>query len=140
MDESAKVEQARVRGESLEQIAQRFKRWRESRKRGEHIPPALWAAAVGLAKEHGLYRIAHALRLDHDGLKRRLESAGGVARGGKVEPRFVELFAAPAATTAGVRECVVELENVRGAKMRVALNGNGLAGLAGLCSAFWSAS
>jgi hypothetical protein len=38
-----------------------------------------------------------------------------------------------------MRECVVELENARGATMRVELNGAGLAGLAGLCSAFWSA-
>ena len=140
MDESAKVEQARGRGESLEQVAQRFKRWRETRVRGEHIPPALWSAAVGMAKEHGLYRIGHELRVDHDGLKKHLERAGGVARSGKVDSRFVELFAAPAPTAAGMRECVVELENARGAKMRVELNGNGLAGLAGLCAAFWSAS
>jgi hypothetical protein len=39
----------------------------------------------------------------------------------------------------GPRECVVEVENARGAKMRVELNGAGLAGLAGLCSVFWSA-
>jgi hypothetical protein len=35
---------------------------------------------------------------------------------------------------------VVELDNARGAKMRVELDGNGLAaGLSVLCSAFWSA-
>ena len=95
MDESAKVEQARVRGESLEQIAQRFRRWRESRKRGEHIPPALWLAAVGMAKEHGLYRIAHELRIDHDGLKKRLERVGGVARSGKVDTRFEQGLTCP---------------------------------------------
>jgi hypothetical protein len=34
---------------------------------------------------------------------------------------------------------VVEMNNARGVKLRVELNGKGLAGLAGLCSAFWSA-
>jgi hypothetical protein len=140
MNETTKVEQARGRGESLEQIERRFRRWRESRKRGEHIPVALWAAAVGLTKEHGLHRIAQELRVDYDGLKKRLEHAGGAARAGEVDTRFVELFAAPASTAAGVCECAVELENTRGAKMRVELNGNGLGGLAGLCSAFWSAA
>ena len=141
MDEMAKVDRATGRGESLEQVAERFKRWRETRVRGAHIPSDLWAAAVGMAKEHGLLRIAHELRVDHDGLKRRLERAGGVARRGTLDTEFVELFAAPAATTtAGMRECVVELENARGAKMRVELTGKGLAGLAGLCNAFWSAS
>jgi hypothetical protein len=140
MDEVAKIGAVRGHGESLEQVGERFKRWRETRVRGAHIPADLWAAAVVMAKEHGLHRIAHELHVDHDGLKRRLERAGGVARLGKLDTEFVELFAAPAATAAGMRECVVELENARGAKMRVELNGKGLTGLAGLCSAFWSAS
>ena len=140
MNETVKVEQARERGESLERIERRFRRWRESRKRGERIPVALWAAAVGLTKEHGLHRIAQELRVDYDGLKKRLEHAGGAARAGKVDTEFVELFAAPGSTAAGVCECAVELQNARGAKMRLELNGNGLGGLAGVCSAFWSAA
>ena len=140
MDEIAMVEQARGHGDSREQIEERFKRWRENRQRGERIPEALWAAAVGAAKEHGPYRISQALRLDYAGLKKRLERAGGGVRTGKPEARFVELFAAPVSTAMGMRECVVELENGRGAKMRVELNGAGLAGLAGMCSALWSAA
>jgi hypothetical protein len=140
MEQIAKAEPARRQGESLEQVAQRFRHWRETRIRGEHIPPDLWAAAVGLAKAHSLERIAHELRVEHGGLKRRVERAGVVARGVKLDTQFVELFAAPAVITAGMRECVVELENARGAKMRVELNGNGIAGLAGLCSAFWGAA
>jgi hypothetical protein len=57
-------------------------------------------------------------------------------------PRFVELFAsAGRATPAGAAraQCVVELDNARGAKMRVELDGQGLAGLSVLCSAFWAA-
>ena len=109
MEETRKSEQASGRGESLEHVELRFKRWRESRQRGEHIPPALWAAAVAVAKEHGLHRIAHELRVDYDGLKRRLERVGGAASSGMLDTRFVEL------------------------------SGNGLAGLDGLCGAFWSA-
>jgi len=43
------------------------------------------------------------------------------------------------ASAAGRAECIVEMGNARGAKMRVELSGQGLAGLVGLCSAFWSA-
>ena len=71
---------------------------------------------------------------------RRVERAGPAARDVRLDTQFVELFAAPAGTSAGMRECVVELENARGAKMRVELSGNGLAGLAGMCSTFWSAA
>ena len=45
-----------------------------------------------------------------------------------------------AAAATGVHDCVVELHNARGAKMRVELNAGGLAGLAHLCRAFWGAA
>ena len=139
MNEIAQVEQVRGRGERLEQIERRFRRWREGRKRGERIPVALWSAAVGLAQEHGPHRIALELRVDYAGLKRRLERAEGATRGGQVETRFVELIAAPASIAMGRCECAVELENGRGAKMRVELNGQGLVGLSALCGAFLGA-
>ena len=51
--------------------------------------------------------------------------------------RFVELFAAGMPTASASRaECVAELANGLGARKRVELNGQGLAGLAALCSAF----
>jgi len=85
--------------------------------------------------------VATRLHLDDAGLKRRVEGGGATPPRGEVAPRFVELFApsASAASAAERAECVVEMGNARGAKMRVALSGQGLAGLAGLCSAFWSA-
>ena len=140
MRQTTKGEYASGHGESMEQIEQRFRRWRETRVRGERIPPALWAAAVGLARQHGLHRVAHDLGVDYAGLKRRLERAGGAVQAGKVDTRFVELLVSPTALAAGRCECTVELENARGARMRVELNGNGLGGLAGLCTAFWSGS
>lgn len=137
MDERAKVEQAGAHGESLKQVAERFRHWRETRIRGAHIPKGLWAAAVGMAREHGLHRVVCELRVDRDRLKKRLEHDGGAAQPGKSGTRFVELMVSPAPSLC---ECTVELENGRGAKMRVELNGNGMAALVGLCSAFWGAA
>jgi hypothetical protein len=53
---------------------------------------AFWAAATELAKEHGLYTVAHALKQDYVGLKKRV---GGSAprRRKPAPPRFVELIA-----------------------------------------------
>jgi hypothetical protein len=145
MDERAKGEQGSTGREGLEETEQRFKRWRESRRRGDHIPVELWETAVGLAREHGVPRIANRLRLNADCLSRRMEGAASPAQASKVDKadtEFVELFAAPPAVSAAagmreMRECVIELENARGAKMRVELNGAGLAGLAHLCRGFW---
>lgn len=136
-----KVKQAR-RGESLEEVRERFTHWRETRSRGEHIPRMLWAAAVGVARERGLQVVARELRVDSDLLKKRLEQSGGALPASSMGTQFVELALAPARQPGAQIpcECVLELENTRGAKMRVELNGNGLAGLAGLCSVFWSAA
>ena len=141
MDTTTKLSQARD-DEGLEEAGRRFRQWRETRERGEHIPAVLWAEAVGMAMEHGLDRVAQVLHVDYDRLKKRLVQAGGEIQAIKGGSPFVELTFAPVSESAAqsVCECAIELENVRGAKMRVELNGNGLVGLAGLCSAFWSAA
>jgi hypothetical protein len=102
----------------------------------------LWSAAIGLAGKHGVYRVSRALHLDYKNLKRRQQEQAGVPGAREQETRFVELTVSPAREPAAQRlcECTIELENPRGAKMRVELNGPGLAGLASLCSAFWCAA
>jgi len=141
MEDTRKVQETSVAGDSLEQVRQQLQDWRAGRKLGTPIPVPLWAAAVAAAREQGLHRVATRLNLDYAGLKRRFEDGGATPPRGEVAPRFVELFppAASMTTATGRSECVVEMDNARGAKMRVELNGQGLAGLAGLCSAFWSA-
>ena len=137
MKMATKSAQAGEHGESLEQVKRRFALWRESRKRGEHISNALWVAAVALVERHGLQRTAQELRIDYGGLKKRLERGADPERTGKVGTQFVEMFAPPAFSAAPMTECIVEMENARGGKMRVELRS--LDGLAGLASAFWNA-
>ena len=136
MKMATKSVQAGEHVEGLEQVKQRFALWRESRKRGEHISNALWVAAVALVERHGLQRTAKELRIDYGGLQKRLERGADPARLGKLETQFVEMFTPPAFSAAPMSECIVEMENARGGKMRVELRN--LDGLAGLASAFWS--
>lgn len=142
MEVTSKAVQAKVLGDGLSQLKRQFDQWRAGRKVGERIPLELWAGAVGAAVEHGAYRVAAELHLDYAVLKRRAALAGGTVPATELAPRFVELFAPAGPTRPAVAsqpECVVELENARGAKMRVELSGNGLCGLSTLCSAFWAA-
>ena len=145
MEATSKAVQTRECSDGLTQLKRQFDHWRAGRKVGARIPLELWAGAVTAAVEHGAYRVAAELHLDYAVLKGRAALAGGKAgkaAATELTPRFVELFAPAGPTTLATSnpECVVELDNARGAKMRVELNGKGLAGLAGLCSAFWSAS
>ena len=142
--ELTKDENASGPGESLEQLGQRFKHWRETRVRSQRIPAQMWTAAVQMALQLGVQRVAKVLRVDYERLKRRVQGAGGVVPAGKIGTRkvdtvFVEMLVSPPTAAPGRCECALELENAQGAKMRMELSGNGLGALGAVCSAFWGA-
>jgi hypothetical protein len=142
MEATSKAGRTKSCSHELAQLKMRFDQWRAGRKVGQRIPLQLWASAVVAAVEHGVYRVAVELRLDYAVLKRRVAAAPANAPANQVTPRFVELFAPAGPVTAqrtSQSECVVEMANARGARMRVELNGQALAGLPALCSAFWAA-
>lgn len=101
--------------EAISQLQRQLDQFRSTQPRRTKLPESLWQAAVELARQHGIYPVAHPLRLDYMGLKKRL---GGVAmlRGKVTKPAFVELITPPA--TAPV-ECLIEFESSRGGKMRI---------------------
>lgn len=68
-----------------------------------------------LARQHGVYSVAHPLRLDYMGLKKRLDGIPGSQKKA-VKPAFVELIADRAATMA---DFVIEFESSIGGKMRI---------------------
>jgi hypothetical protein len=143
MKVTGKAVQLKSSADALMQLKERFATWRAVRKLGMRIPPELWAAAVEMVAVYGACRVAGELNLDYDMLKQRVALGGGKVRTTELAPRFVELFAAAGAMpvqSALKPECVVELANARGARMRVELNGQGLVGLSALCSAFLGAS
>jgi hypothetical protein len=118
---------------TLSDVESQFARWRRSRRRGTRIPTALWDAAVGAARDCGVSKVAGALRLDYYKLKQRLEAPPGLETGGG-GGAFLEipLPASPAA------ECVFELEDAQGVRLRVAVKGASPAELEPLARAFWS--
>jgi hypothetical protein len=106
--------------EPIVQLQRRFDEFRSSRPHRAKLPETLWESAVELARQHGLYSVAHPLRLDYVQLKKRL---GGVSdvRKKAAKPTFVELVAAHPAT---MSECVVEFESSIGSKMRIQWKGS----------------
>ena len=139
-----KAVRVQASADALTQLKDRFATWRAVRKIGMRIPPELWSAAVEMVAVHGACQVAGELSLDYDMLKRRVAQAGGKVTSTELAaPGFVELFAAagamPALAPSAQPQCVVELANAGGARMRVELNGQGLAGLPALCGAFLGA-
>jgi hypothetical protein len=94
-----------------------------------------------LAGAYGLCRTARVLRLDYPALKRHVEAAGppSVSR---PELAFVELAPSERPSFSGIPgapECILECENVSGAKLRVQLKGVAVPDLLALSRSFWSA-
>ncbi len=105
--------------EPIVQLQRELEQFRGSHPHRTRLPESLWQSAVELARQHGLYLVAHPLRLDYVQLKKRL---GGVSdlRKKAAKPTFVELVAAHPATMA---ECVIEFESTLGSKMRIQWKG-----------------
>ncbi len=109
--------------EPIMQLQRQLAQFRSAHARRSKLPKALWQAAVEPAREHGIYAVAHPLRLDYLGLKRRL----GGDHGGKQparrrltkpasKPAFVELVPPHRSL---LEECMIEIESARGGKMRI---------------------
>ena len=119
----------------LERTRQRFDRWRETRKVRSRIPESLWTSAVKMARAYGINRTARALRVDYYSLKERVESeasSSGVSKK-NTSSTFVELAVPAIASTC---ECLLELEDEAGAKMRIRLKGIEAPDLAALARSF----
>ena len=93
---------------NMQKVLRRFERWRNAHTGRLPIPTRLWGAAVELAREHGVFHTAKALRLEYGKLKQLLESTGAVKRHGaatasvksrrtrsEAPPAFLELLASP---------------------------------------------
>jgi hypothetical protein len=101
--------------EPIAQLQLQLEQIRSTQPRVKRLPDSVWQAAVELAREHGVYSVAHHLRLDYTGLKKRL---GGVShrRRKARKPTFVELMATPSVMQG---ECLIEFESLRGGKVRI---------------------
>jgi hypothetical protein len=122
---------------SAHEIHDRIEHWRQTRQKRTHMPADLWAAAVGLAREHGIYSVAHALELSYGALKNH------VARAGENEPvaetpanGFVEL-PPPQIGTPEQMAGELEFTAADGAKLTMRLPRIGAIDILGLAQAFW---
>lgn len=120
---------------TLARAAQRFEKWRRTREKKGRIPDPLWRLATKVGKKYGVNVTARALRLDYYDLKRRVEEATqSDASGSENTTAFVEVVSPPC-PSAG--ECLVELEDPQGVKMRIHLKTAGPSELAALGHLFW---
>lgn len=100
--------------EAVLQLQRQLDQFRGTQSRRTKLPEPLWQAAVELARQHGVYPVAHPLRLDYMQLKKRLSGVPGRRRKPS-KPAFVELISPQPA----LAECAIEFESASGSKMRI---------------------
>lgn len=116
----------RTRRPRLETVRQRLDRWRQTRPHARAaLPPRLWAAAVALVPEHGLYGTARALRLGYGALKQHVEGTGGQGPG-RPRSAFLEI---PVSAVSARDTWSIEIEGAS-TTVRVRLTGLALTDLA----------
>ena len=112
-------------------VQRKFTHWRQRHRRGARIPEELWREAAELASAHGINRFARALRLDYYSLQKR---AAAAAVSGTRAPEIVELL--PGGIPAPRPECLIEVEEPGGAKLRIHLQGGAFPDVAALTRGF----
>ena len=120
---------------SLGEVKEQFKIWRRTRKSLRPIPEKLWAAAVKLTAQHSISQIAKELVVDYSVLKRRVQLKNKDAAASTNPPDFIELNLEP---PAAVSECIVEMQDRLGLKMRMHFRGQTDVVLLELAKLFWT--
>ena len=116
-----KRKSARVLPAGLETARQQFERWRARREGRSRIPERLWTVAVNSAQRFGVHRTSRSLRLDYAVLKRHVAADAAANPSQPTVPQnFVEVVTGGSALRA---ECVVEIEEPSGVRMRIEVKG-----------------
>ena len=107
---------------TLESVGHQFGTWRKRRRCRGQIPEALWQAAVELCRDHSIFEVSRALRLNYNGLKNRVPKARvmGLAVGQRSDLNFVKLDLGAPIT---LSEYLVEMEAPNGSRMRMSFRG-----------------
>ena len=122
----------------VKRVGDRIERWRRQRPKRSAMPAELWDAAVSLARAHGVYPIARALRIDYGALKKRigrLPKTGG--KGGRGLGELIEFTPVPLLGSGEPVAVVVELCGRDGTKLVVRLAEFEALDLSSLAEAYW---
>ena len=134
----AMAERREAQSDGVEQVRGRIEHWRRTRRKRTAMPEELWDEVVPLARVQGVSRIARALGVSYESLKKRVQGFRTRGKGSEQGlDGFVELSMAELACSPGSAGAEVELSGADGAKMIVRLRAGEGVDVLGLAEAFW---
>jgi hypothetical protein len=120
----------------LENVRRRFAEWRKTHRARSRLPSSLWAAAVKMADKYGLHRTARALPVEYYSLKKRVKQWSARARGTRRSRPLAAFVELPPSPLVGACDCILEMEDAAGVKMRCQVKTTAPPDLAVLCRSF----
>ena len=121
---------------TLSEVKKKFELWRKTRTNRKPIPQELWDTAANLSEAYSINQISKALRLNYTALKNRVnkKEANQTCIQKVQASSFVELNFEQSPL---VSECIVEMQDCYGAKMRMSFKGKTDFDFLELGKAFW---
>jgi hypothetical protein len=122
---------------ALENVRQQFDTWRKN-KTCKHTPQKLWHAAINLHCVEGLsiHRISKELHLNYNDFKKQITDNNILVIKEVETSDFIELKYSQEVPS----ECLIEMENIAGSKMRMSFKGKTDFDLMELGKSFWRQS
>jgi hypothetical protein len=105
---------------TLTEVQKKFETWRKTREKRTRIPKELWGAAIALLPDHTPYEISKTLSINFSRLEKQILSAR-VEQPKIKPPSFIELDIGKNNSNA---ECILEVENKAGSKMKLYFKNN----------------
>lgn len=120
---------------SLMELRRRLERWRRGRcKNAGRLPHQLWQLAAEVARIEGVAKTASALQLDRNRLEQWVAREAAPPPATEVGPAFVEL---PPLAWGHQAQCMLELEDASGRKLRISLSGDAIGQVRELSERLW---
>ena len=131
------IERSPIQSPAIKSVIQKFKIWRKTRTRGTRIPEELWQAAINVyhTEDFTLHKIARALHLNQTDFKRHIQKEIPIVEKPS-PPTFIEMNYE--GQPGFISECIVEMEDGRGSKMKMCFKGRTEFDLLELGKSFWS--
>ena len=110
---------------AVDALREEIEEWRERRERRTRMPEELWEKAACAAREHGLWAVSRALRVNYGSLKKRWAATKGEtgSRAGARVSEFVELTTSTVLGGAEPAGPVVEIVCSDGSKLTIRMPG-----------------
>lgn len=121
----------------LNKVKSAFEAWRKTKTKGSRIPQDLWKQAIALYPKFSIGKISTTLSLSYTDLKKRVEKTIGKHSSSLNDPVPAFMAFDFSSACSSVSECVVEMEDGNGAKMRMCFKGKTDFDLLELGKSFW---